>query len=432
MALTRASLGYLLLGGLLLCCSVANAGLKIEVTQGLNDPTPIAIVPFSQPSQQPTDNVSDIISNDLTRSGMFDALPSSDLLSRPTSVNQVIFRDFRVLAIPYITVGSVKRNADGNYTVRFALLDANREKTLASQTYDATASQLRGVAHRIADKIFEQLTGVKGVFATKILYVTYNPKGKYPYQLHYADADGARAQAVLRGRQPIMSPTWSPDGKKIAYVSFERDGLPAIFVHSLATGKRRLVSHSRGINGAPSFSPDGRKLAMTLSKDGNAEIYVLDLSSNVMTRITNNYAIDTEACWMPDSRTLLFTSSRSGGPQIYQKSIGGSAAKRVTFNGRYNAKPSITPDGRFLVYIHRQDGSFSVAVQDLENDAFRLVTKTKNDESPSVAPNGSMVIYGSLHDRESVLEVVSIDGKVKMRLPSEKGNVRDPSWSPYF
>lgn len=417
---------------LLLCSVSARAELEIEVTQGLNNAVPIAIVPFAQQGQAGLGEIPDIISADLHRSGMFKPLASTDLLSRPTSAEQIIYRDFRVLGVPYLVIGQITGNADGSYRVHYELYDANQQKQLLAQTYTATTSQMRDVAHAIADKIFEQLTGVPGVFGTKILYVTYNRQDAYPYQLQYADADGARAQTVLRSKQPVMSPAWSPDGKQIAYVSFEQNGLPAIYIHTLATGQRRVVSHFSGINGAPAFSPDGTKLALTLSKDGNAEIYVMDVATGALTRETDNYAIDTEPTWMSDGQTLLFTSNRGGGPQVYKLNLRDKSVARITFNGNYNAKPDVTPDGRFLVYVHREDGKFHIAVQDLQRGTFHIVTQTGLDESPSVAPNGSMVIYGTLYQGKSVLEAVSIDGKVKIRLPSKDGEVRDPAWSPYL
>lgn len=423
----------LLLICLLLCCATAQAQLEIDVTQGLKDATPIAVVPFAASGTAAPTDVPAIVSADLHRSGMFKPLKPSDLLSRPTDEKDIIYRDFRVLGVPYLVVGQVTGGADGQFNIHYGLYDANRQTQLLSQTYNATAGQLRDVAHAIADKIFEKLTGVRGVFGTKILYVTFNRDAQYPYQLQFADADGARVQTVLRSKEPIMSPTWSPNGKKIAYVSFERDsGLPAIYVHTLATGKRHIVSQFPGINGAPAFSPDGSKLAFTLSKDGNPEIYVMDLASGKLQRITHSYAIDTSPTWMPDGKSLLFTSGRSGGPQIYKINLASKEVSRVTFNGRYNAKPSITPDGRFLVYVHRQDGNYHIAAQDLQRGTFNIVTQTRLDESPSVAPNGSMVIYGSLYHGKNVLEAVSIDGRVKIRLPSKEGDVSDPAWSPYL
>ncbi len=418
---------------LLLFCSLpALAELQIEVTKGLKNATPIAVVPFAGSALSGANKLSSIISADLHRSGMFAPLAANDMLSRPTSKDDIIYRDFRVLGIPYLVIGQIKQAGAGSFRVHYALYDVNRQKLMLGQTFKASGTQMRDVAHAISDKLFEKLTGIPGVFSTKILYVTFNRHSDYPYQLQYADADGHRAKTVLRSKQPIMSPAWSPDHKSIAYVSFENNGWPAIYIHELATGKRRIVSRASGINGAPAFSPDGSKLAMTLSKDGNAEIYVLDIASGDLTRLTHNYSIDTGPSWMPDGEGILFTSGRGGGPQIYKMRLDDKSVSRVTFHGSYNARADITPDGRFLVYVHRQAGKFHIAVQDLIAGTFRTVTETRFDESPSIAPNGSMVVYGTLYQGKGVLEAVSIDGKVKIRLPSKRGQVRDPAWSPYM
>lgn len=420
----------------LLCFAVqAQAGLSIQITQGLKDATPIAVVPFSATSTNATavgQKIAHIVNADLHRSGMFAPLAPDDLLSRPASEKDIIYRDFRVLGVPYLVIGQVTATGSNSFQVRYGLYNTNREHRLVTQTFKMTKAQLRDVAHAISDKVFETLTGIRGVFDTKILYVTFNRHAEYPYQLQYADADGARSQTILRSKRPIMSPAWSPDGKKVAYVSFEKNGLPAIFIHTLATGQRHMLTRYPGINSAPAFSPDGKKLALTLSKDGNTEIYLLNLQTHKLTRLTDNYAIDTGAAWMPDGNSILFTSGRSGGPQIYRYNLENGNVSRMTFNGSYNARASVTPNGRFMVYVHRRNGNFNIAVQDLVRNTFRIVTQTKLDESPSIAPNGSMIIYGTQHEGESVLEAVSIDGRVKIRLPSEEGEVRDPAWSPYM
>lgn len=409
----------------------AHAELLIQVTQGRTDAVPIAIVPFAGAEKAP-ENISGIVRADLHRSGQFKPLDPNDMLSRPTSEDQLSYRDFRVLKQEYVVIGKVEPTGTGAYEVSYGLYDVAKQKKLLSETYRPPSKQLRDVAHAISDRLYEALTGIRGAFSTKIVYVTFDHGTKNPYQLQYADADGARAQTILRSKEPIMSPSWSPDGSKIAYVSFEDNGWPGIYIHDLSTGKRKKVTDFKGsINGAPSFSPDGKHLALTLSRDGNPEIYTMDLASDKLTRRTDNYAIDTEARWM-DGQHLVFTSSRSGGPQIYQLDLGDGSVRRLSFQGNYNARPTITPDGRYLVYVHRRGGKFHVAVQDLQRGTFDIVTQTDMDESPSVAPNGSMIIYGTQHRGTGVLEAVSIDGSVKMELPSKEGEVREPAWSPFL
>jgi len=410
----------------------ASAELLIRVTEGRVDAVPIAVVPFAGAQGAPED-VSQIVQADLHRSGQFKPLPAEDMLSRPSNESEMIYRDFRVLGMEYVVAGSMKALESGGYEVKYALFDVSRQVKLLEESYRPPASQLRDVAHAISDRIYEQLTGIPGAFSTKILYVTYNRNdGKNPYQLQYADADGHRVTTILRSKEPIMSPTWSPDGRKVAYVSFENQGLPSIYVHELATTQREKVSSFKGINGAPDWSPDGQKLALTLSRDGNPEIYMLDLNTKALTRLTQHYGIDTEPRWLPDGKSLVFTSSRSGGPQIYKLNINDKSVRRVSFQGAYNARSDVTPDGRYLVYVHRRNGSFNVGVQDLQRGTFNIVTRTDMDESPSVAPNGSMVIYGTQDGGTGVLQAVSIDGRVKVELPSKEGEVREPAWSPFL
>ena len=417
---------------LLLVAAPLRAELLIQITEGRMDAVPVAVVPFANGGATPGDAISSIIAADLHRSGQFRPLPAEDMLSRPSRSEEVAYRDFRVLGSEYLVVGSVETLADDKFRVRYELHDVGRGVQLLAETYQPSARQVRDVAHAISDRIYEQLTGVPGAFSTRILYVTVNRDDAYPFQLQYADADGARAQTVLRSKEPIMSPSWSPDGKRIAYVSFESDGLPAIYIHELSTSERRKVTSFAGINGAPDWSPDGSRLALTLSRDGNPEIYTLDLNTGALTRLTRHYSIDTEPRWLPDGNSLLFTSGRSGGPQIYRIDLKDGSVRRLTFNGSYNARPTITPDGRYLTFIHRQNGDFHVAVQDLHRGTFNIVTQTAMDESPSVAPNGSMIIYATQHRGTGVLKAVSVDGRIKVDLPSKEGEVREPAWSPFL
>lgn len=410
----------------------AKAELMIEITEGRDDALPIAIVPFAAPGEQVPQDIAGIVSADLHRSGQFKPLPPEDMLSRPRLGDEILWRDFRVLGTDYLITGSVESTGPQQYRVKYALFDVPQQKEVLAETYEPSASRLRDVAHAISDRVYEHLTGVRGAFSTKILYVTMDRDKPFPFQLQYADADGARVQTILKSKEPIMSPTWSPDGRKVAYVSFESDGLPGIYIHDLATSSRERVTAFPGINGAPDWSPDGSRLAITLSRDGNPEIYSLELATGDLRRLTRHYGIDTEPRWLPDGRSLVFTSSRSGGPQIYRLDIGTGNVRRLTFEGAYNARSDVTPDGRYLVFVHRRNGDFHIGVKDLKRGTFDVITKTDMDESPSVAPNGSMIIYGTQQRGTGVLQAVSIDGRVKVNLPSREGEVREPAWSPFL
>jgi TolB protein len=409
-----------------------HAELEIQVTQGRDDALPIAVVPFATPGGNPPQDIGGIVAADLHRSGQFSPLPAEDLLSRPHRAEDMIWRDFRVLGTDYVVAGTTEKLADGGYRVRYGLYDVPRQEKVLSQTYEPEARRLRDVAHAISDKIYEHLTGVPGAFSTRILYVTKNTDLDRPYRLQYADADGRRVQTILRSREPIMSPSWAPDGRRVAYVSFEDDGLPGIYVHDLATAERRKVSSFEGINGAPAWSPDGERLAITLSRSGNPEIYIMELDTGALTQLTDHYGIDTEPRWLPDGESLVFTSNRAGGPQIYRMNTETGNVRRVTFEGGYNARADVTPDGRFLVFVHRMNGDFHVAVKDLRRGTFDVVTNTELDESPSVAPNGSMIIYATQQGGTGILQAVSMDGQVKVKLPSREGEVREPAWSPFL
>lgn len=415
-----------------ICNFVQAAELEIRVTEGRDDAMPIAVVPFGTPGGDPPEDMGSIVRADLHRSGQFEPLPAEELLSRPHSQEDMIWRDFRVLGTDYAVAGRVETTGPDDYRVRYGLYDVPRQEKVLSQTYEPSGKRLRDVAHAISDRVYEHLTGVPGAFSTRILYITKNRDLERPYRLQYADADGARVQTILRSREPIMSASWSPDGQRVAYVSFEDEGRPGIYVHDLATAERRKVSAYPGINGAPAWSPDGERLAITLSRDGNPEIYVLELESGDMTRLTDHYGIDTEPRWMPDGESLMFTSDRAGGPQIYEIEVESGNTRRVTFEGGYNASADITPDGRFLVFVHRIDGDFHIAVKDLERGTFDVVTSTELDESPSVAPNGSMIIYATQEGGKGILQAVSMDGQVKVELPSREGEVRAPAWSPFL
>ena len=416
---------------------VANAQLTIEITQGVSNPVSIAVVPFEwQGFGALPENVTDIINSNLRNSGEFAPINERNMLSTPHSAGEVYYRDWRFLGADYLLVGRITNPGD-NYQVQFELFDVVREQRMTGSMLGGTQGQLRDIAHQISDIVYEQVTGVRGAFATKILYVTSQQlsETRTNYQLNMADADGQRARVLLESVEPIMSPSWSPDGRQIAYVSFE-SSRPRIYVQDLETGARDQITDFPGINSSPVWSPDGSKMAMVLSRDGNPEIYVMDMRTRELTRVTNHFAIDTEPSWMPDGRSLIFTSERggSGRPQIYQVELASGWIERVTFDGTYNSRARMLSDGQNMILVHRYDANdnFNIALMNIERGTIRVLTETSLDESPSIAPNASMVIYATKSGGRGILSAVSIDGRVKFQLPSARGEVREPAWSPFL
>ena len=427
-------LALILLLGLWLA-TPARAVLTIEITEGVEGAVPIAVVPFGwegSGAPPPTLNVGQVVAADLQRTGRFAPIEERDLLGRPTTGSEVRFPDWRMLGAENLVVGRVRPAQPSGYTVQFQLFDVFKAKQLTGYSFAAKPEDLRRVAHRISDIVYEQLTGQPGAFSTRIAYVTAERlgNGESRYSLQVADADGVDPRTILQSDEPIMSPAWSPDGSRLAYVSFEKRH-SAIYVQDVASGDRRVVAEYPGINGAPAWAPDGRKLALTLSREGNPDIYVLDLATKELRRITANAAIDTEPTWTPDGHAVLFTSDRGGGPQIYRAAVAGGPARRLTFEGRYNARPTVSPDGRSIAMVHLDRGQYRIAVMELESRALRVLTKGGLDESPSFAPNGSMIIYATEHRNRGVLSAVSVDGRVHQRLLLSEGDVREPVWSPF-
>ncbi|WP_296810032.1 Tol-Pal system beta propeller repeat protein TolB [Thiocapsa sp.] len=410
----------------------AQARLNIEVTGGVEAAQPIAVVPFGvSDGLIPPVDIAAVISADLARTGRFRPMPTRDMLDMPARHEDVDLRDWTLLGMNNLVIGRVEADGSG-YRVSFILYDAFRGDQLASSTLVSTKAGMRNTAHRISDIIYQKLTGQRGVAATRIAYVTATGQGEgQTVTLRVADADGYEPQTIVSSGEPIMSPAWSPDGRRVAYVSFENKRA-AIYVQELASGRRELVASHPGINGSPAFSPDGRKLAMTLSKDGNPDIYVLDLTSRELVRLTDHFAIDTEPSWSPDGQQIIFTSDRGGSPQIYRMGSGGGPAQRISSEGDYNARASYAPDGRSIVLVTRVNGMFRIGLIDLDRGFRRLLSNGSLDESPSFAPNGSMVIYATIHGGRGVLAAASIDGGGNQRLSQDSGEVREPAWSPFI
>lgn len=425
------------LSGLLCLSSWAVAADSLDtiiIDAGVDNPVRIAVVPFRQRVElEGLPQMSDIIGFDLARSGQFAPLDEDNMLSFPVEERQVFFRDWRILGVEYLVIGRANLEFNGDVSVSYHLYDVANERQMLSDRLTATRGKWRDIAHHISDAVFEKTTGIKGAFATKIIYVLAKDAGSpsASFSLELADSDGERARTLFSSSEPILSASWSPDGRKVAYVSFET-GRPAIVIQDIASGSRELLTQYPGINSAPVFSPDGRSLAMVLSRDGNPEIYVMNLTDRRLRRITRHHAIDTEPSWTPDGKNLVFTSDRGGKPQIYQLEMSTNFIERLTFQGDYNARARLLPDGKHLVFVHRRNGVFHIAWQDLERDVLQVLTETSLDESPSLAPNGTMLIYATQDRGKGILAVVSIDGRVKYRLPSSSGDVREPTWSPFI
>lgn len=399
------------------------AQFRVEISGVGATQVPIAIAKFRDEGSAPQP-VSQIIRADLERSGLFRNLDAAgatlDESARPSMT------EWRGRGADALIGGSVTRLADGRYDVRYRLWDVVKGTDLGGQSFAVPAADLRLAAHQIADVVYEKLTGEKGVFSTRIAYVT---KAAGRHTLWVTDADGEGGQSALASPEPIISPAWSPDGRELAYVSFE-SRKAVVYVQEVASGKRRVVASFRGSNSAPAFSPDGRQLALTLSRDGGSQLYMMDRSGDNVRRLTSSSAIDTEATWSPDGKQLYFVSDRGGSPQIYRMPAGGGNAERVSFSGSYNISPSLSPDGRNMAFITRDNG-FRLQVMDLGSGTVRAVSDTKDDESPSFAPNGRLIIYATRDGGRDVLMTTTLDGRIKARLVSTQADVREPVWGPY-
>jgi TolB protein len=411
---------------LLLCLKPALAQLKIEITGVGSNQFPITIAKLHS-AEEPPQDIAAIIRSDLDRSGVFRVV-NATTVEKLTEITPIQYPAWKAAGTDALLTGSISRLANGRYDIRFALHDVIKQSTIGTQSIVVPAHQLRQTAHLIADFIYKKITGESGVFSTRIAYVS---KNNSRYELIIADADGEGAQVALTSKEPIISPKWSPDGARLAYVSFEVKK-PVIYIHSLASGQRTVLANYKGNNSAPSWSPDGGKLAFVLTRDGNSQIYMANADGSNLRRLTNTTGIETEPVFAQDGQSIYFTSDRSGGPQIYNMPISGGGARRITFNGNYNISPRISPDGKKLAFITRREGQFKLATIDLETSEEQTLTNNNNDESPSFSANGRMIMFATEMGGKGVLSVTSIDGRIKQRLSMPSSDIREPSWGPFL
>lgn len=432
MLFLRKIIHIVFVGALVFSSATANAILTITITEGGEGGAPIAIAPFKwQGAGALPQQLSDIIGADLRRSGRFAPLTPKQMPSEPWRDQDVQFKEWRLVKATALVIGYIKPVKKDRYRVEFRLYDIFRKRQLAGYRYTVSAQRLRAVAHQISDVIYQKLTGERGVFGSRIAYVSHERRnGERLFRLMVADSDGANPQTIVTSGEPLISPAWSPDGKRLAYVSFENKR-SMVYIQNLNDGKRFRVASFNGINSAPAWSPDGKQLAMTLSRDGNPEIYLLHLAKKRLQRLTFHHAIDTEPAWSPDGESLVFTSDRAGAPQVYRKSVDGGRAQRLTFVGNYNARASFSPASNQLTLVTRRKGRYNIAVLQLADNSMQVLTETRLDESPTFSPNGRMVLYATEVKGRGVLASVSADGRVRHLFTLTEGDIREPAWSPH-
>ena len=416
-----------LLALFLLCIPAAHAQLSIEITGAGAQRIPIAIAPFAGEKTLPP-GISTIVRADLERSGFFRGLELPPIAPEPTEATSINYAEWRSRLADALLVGSVQQRPDGRFEVRFRVHDVVKQQPLGGIAYTLNKDQARATAHRISDFVYEKLTGEKGVFSTRIAYVV---KRGNRYELQIADYDGANAETALASLEPIISPVWSPDGRRLAYVSFENKK-PVVYIHTLADGRRHVVANFKGSNSAPAWTPDGNRLAVVLLREGGSQLFMINADGSGVRRLASSTAIDTEPRFSPDGQSIYFTSDRGGTPQIYRMSASGGEPQRVTFEGSYNVSPRISPDGKTLAYITRNDSKFQVALLDLSTRQVQILTDSDRDESPSFSPNGRMILLATVIGERGVLSAVSADGRVKQRLSTAAGDVREPAWGPFI
>lgn len=406
--------------------SFISSELILEITQGTQDPYRVAVIKFNG-DYQISSEIDQIIKNNLIRTGEFNLFDNDDLLSIPNNEDEIIFNDFRILNIDYLIIGSLASESS-NIKAEYQVFDIKKGSKVRSSTVYGIPNKNRQLAHYISDGIYEEITGIQGIASTKILYVTQNKD----YRLVVADADGKNEQILLESSEPIISPSWSPDSKKVAYVSFET-GMAKVFIQDIASGDRELVIENSSQISSPAWSPDGKFLSLTMYQDGNAEIYILNLKNKNLTRLTNHYAIDTESTWSKKGSKIMFTSGRSGSPQLYEINLRQSNARprRITFDGNYNAKGTYLPNNEGIVFVHRADVNFQIALKYFDENFIRPLTESQMDESPSISPNGNVIVYSIKEEDLGLLSGVTLSG-AKFKLPATEGSVREPAWSGFL
>lgn len=422
----------ILLFSLLWISQPVSAVITIEITEGVEGAIPMSVVPFDSstlPIKLSTD-IAEIVTNNLNRSGVFKVLNRAEYPARPHYSKQVSYPQWRAIGQEYLVVGRIYNKSAGLLDVQFQLLDVLKQKQLLGYSFPVRLRNVRSTAHEISDLIYEKITGIRGAFNTRIAYISAQTNKSRKYVLQVADTDGFNPQTVLESDEPLMSPSWSPDGQSLAYVSFENDR-PEIFIQHLASAKRSKVSGFKGINGAPSWSPDGKKLALVLSKDRSPDIYIMTVATKKLTRLTRHRAIDTEPVWSANGESIIFTSDRSGKPQLYEIAASGSQPKRITFEGSYNSAADLSPDGKNVVMVYGDQGRYQIALLERESGNLTMLTDNNLDESPSFSPNGRMVLYATTQGNKGVLYMVSLDGRTKYKLSDQSGDIREPVWGPY-